>query len=158
MKTITLPHASPLPTHMTHTHNTRGYSPKPLHIQKYEPVAPRYTLVPFHLHSLIPLWAWNKLYLTKGPPKIYLKLHKFILHSSHLFFLSIFFFAGQRKSNAYLDVPISNFNHLQVSDNDDEDVDRLRTFSTATKGGKFLFLLIIIFFGLFDSLLTELFL
>lgn len=41
---------------------------------------------------------------------------------------------SQRKSNAYLDVPISNFNHLQVSDNDDEDVDRLRTFS-ASKGG-----------------------
>lgn len=45
-------------------------------------------------------------------------------------------FAGQRKSNAaYLDVPSANFNHLQVSDNDDEDVDRLRTFSSS-KGGK----------------------
>lgn len=48
------------------------------------------------------------------------------------------FFAGQRKSNAYLDVPSANFNHLQISDNDDEDVDRLRTFS-ASKGGKFYF-------------------
>nr|AEG42076.1 putative Rgk3-like protein [Mayetiola destructor] len=41
---------------------------------------------------------------------------------------------SQRKSNAYLDVPSANFNHLQISDNDDEDVDRLRTFS-ASKGG-----------------------
>ncbi|XP_055316265.1 uncharacterized protein LOC129575989 [Sitodiplosis mosellana] len=40
---------------------------------------------------------------------------------------------SQRKSNAYLDVPSANFNHLQISDNDDEDVDRLRTFS-ASKG------------------------
>lgn len=45
-----------------------------------------------------------------------------------------FFFIGQRKSNAYLDVPSANFNHLHISDNDDEDVDRLRTFSSS-KGG-----------------------
>lgn len=44
-------------------------------------------------------------------------------------------FSGQRKSNAYLDVPSANFNHLHVSDNDDEDVDRLRTFSSS-KGGE----------------------
>lgn len=49
----------------------------------------------------------------------------------------LFFFIGQRKSNAYLDVPSANFNHLQISDNDDEDVDRLRTFSSSGKGGKF---------------------
>lgn len=48
--------------------------------------------------------------------------------------LKSFFSPGQRKSNAYLDVPSANFNHLQISDNDDEDVDRLRTFS-ASKGG-----------------------
>lgn len=48
---------------------------------------------------------------------------------------SYLFHSGQRKSNAYLDVPSANFNHLQISDNDDEDVDRLRTFS-ASKGGK----------------------
>uniref|UniRef100_A0A1A9WJX3 GTP-binding protein RAD n=1 Tax=Glossina brevipalpis TaxID=37001 RepID=A0A1A9WJX3_9MUSC len=37
-----------------------------------------------------------------------------------------------RKSNAFLDVPTSNMHHLRVSD--DEDLDRLRTFS-ASKGG-----------------------
>lgn len=41
---------------------------------------------------------------------------------------------GQRKSNAFLDVPTMNMHHLQVSDGDEEDVDRLRTFS-ASKGG-----------------------
>lgn len=44
------------------------------------------------------------------------------------------FVLGQRKSNAYLDVPSANFNHLQISDNE-EDVDRLRTFSSS-KGGE----------------------
>ncbi|XP_011291006.1 uncharacterized protein LOC101887219 isoform X1 [Musca domestica] len=38
----------------------------------------------------------------------------------------------QRKSNAFLDVPTMNMHHLRVSD--DEDLDRLRTFS-ASKGG-----------------------
>lgn len=33
-------------------------------------------------------------------------------------------------------MPSANFNHLQISDNDDEDVDRLRTFSSSGKGGK----------------------
>lgn len=42
--------------------------------------------------------------------------------------------AGHRKSNAFLDVPTMNMHHLRVND-DDEDVDRLRTFS-ASKGGK----------------------
>lgn len=58
--------------------------------------------------------------------------------------LNIFvkFISGQRKSNAYLDVPSANFNHLQISDNDDEDVDRLRTFSSS-KGGKFAFIYIL---------------
>ncbi|XP_075167264.1 rad, Gem/Kir family member 3 isoform X1 [Haematobia irritans] len=37
-----------------------------------------------------------------------------------------------RKSNAFLDVPTMNMHHLRVSD--DEDLDRLRTFS-ASKGG-----------------------
>uniref|UniRef100_A0A1A9ZAS1 GTP-binding protein RAD n=1 Tax=Glossina pallidipes TaxID=7398 RepID=A0A1A9ZAS1_GLOPL len=37
-----------------------------------------------------------------------------------------------RKSNAFLDVPTSNVHHLRVGD--DEDLDRLRTFS-ASKGG-----------------------
>lgn len=41
---------------------------------------------------------------------------------------------GQRKSNAFLDVPSMNMHHLQLSDPEDEDVDRLRTFS-ASKGG-----------------------
>lgn len=40
---------------------------------------------------------------------------------------------GQRKSNAFLDVPSINMNHLQVSDNED-DTCRLRTFSSS-KGG-----------------------
>ncbi|TDG48289.1 hypothetical protein AWZ03_005244 [Drosophila navojoa] len=40
---------------------------------------------------------------------------------------------GHRKSNAFLDVPTMNMHHLRVND-DDEDVDRLRTFS-ASKGG-----------------------
>lgn len=35
-------------------------------------------------------------------------------------------------------MPSANFNHLQISDNDDEDVDRLRTFS-ASKGGEYIF-------------------
>ncbi|XP_055838428.1 GTP-binding protein RAD isoform X1 [Episyrphus balteatus] len=41
---------------------------------------------------------------------------------------------GQRKSNAFLDVPSLNMHHLQVSDGEDQDVDRLRTFSSS-KGG-----------------------
>lgn len=41
--------------------------------------------------------------------------------------------SGQRKSNTFLDVPSSNYNH--VSDNED-DIDRLRTFSSS-KGGKY---------------------
>ncbi|EDW31827.1 GL11331 [Drosophila persimilis] len=41
---------------------------------------------------------------------------------------------GHRKSNAFLDVPTMNMHHLRVND-DDEDVDRLRTFS-ASKGGE----------------------
>ncbi|XP_032570224.1 GTP-binding protein RAD isoform X1 [Drosophila sechellia] len=40
---------------------------------------------------------------------------------------------AHRKSNAFLDVPTMNMHHLRVND-DDEDVDRLRTFS-ASKGG-----------------------
>nr|XP_016928892.1 GTP-binding protein RAD isoform X2 [Drosophila suzukii] len=40
---------------------------------------------------------------------------------------------AHRKSNAFLDVPTTNMHHLRVND-DDEDVDRLRTFS-ASKGG-----------------------
>ncbi|XP_055379994.1 GTP-binding protein GEM isoform X3 [Condylostylus longicornis] len=40
----------------------------------------------------------------------------------------------QRKSNAFLDVPTMNMHHLQLSDPEDDDVDRLRTFS-ASKGG-----------------------
>ncbi|KAI8037049.1 hypothetical protein M5D96_010366 [Drosophila gunungcola] len=39
---------------------------------------------------------------------------------------------AHRKSNAFLDVPTMNMHHLRVND-DDEDVDRLRTFS-ASKG------------------------
>ena len=42
---------------------------------------------------------------------------------------------GQRKSNAFLDVPSINMNHLQVSDNED-DTCRLRTFSSS-KGGEY---------------------
>lgn len=53
-------------------------------------------------------------------------------------------FSGQRKSNAYLDVPSAGFNHLQISDNDEEDVDRLRTFSSS-KGGKTLCVVATIF-------------
>ncbi|CAD7092649.1 unnamed protein product [Hermetia illucens] len=41
---------------------------------------------------------------------------------------------GQRRSNAFLDVPTVNMHHLQISDPEDEDLDRLRTFS-ASKGG-----------------------
>ncbi|EDX08041.1 GD11580 [Drosophila simulans] len=41
---------------------------------------------------------------------------------------------AHRKSNAFLDVPTMNMHHLRVND-DDEDVDRLRTFS-ASKGGE----------------------
>ncbi|XP_030371765.1 GTP-binding protein RAD isoform X2 [Scaptodrosophila lebanonensis] len=40
---------------------------------------------------------------------------------------------AHRKSNAFLDVPTMNMHHLRVTD-DDEDLDRLRTFS-ASKGG-----------------------
>ncbi|KAL5288229.1 hypothetical protein ACFFRR_008838 [Megaselia abdita] len=37
----------------------------------------------------------------------------------------------QRKSNAFLDVPTLNMHHLQLSDPEDHDVDRLRTFNTS---------------------------
>lgn len=59
--------------------------------------------------------------------------HSFIRTFIHFI---VVLFSGQRKSNAYLDVPSANFNHLQISDNDDEDVDRLRTFSSS-KGGEY---------------------
>lgn len=45
------------------------------------------------------------------------------------------FFSGQRKSNAFLDVPSINISHLQVSDNEDDNY-RLRTFSSS-KGGEY---------------------
>lgn len=44
-------------------------------------------------------------------------------------------FPAARKSTAFLDVPTMNLQHLQVSDGDDDDNYRLRTFSSS-KGGK----------------------
>lgn len=52
---------------------------------------------------------------------------------------SLFKILGQRRSNAFLDVPTVNMHHLQISDPEDEDLDRLRTFS-ASKGGKYSFI------------------
>jgi hypothetical protein len=43
-------------------------------------------------------------------------------------------FAGHRKSAAFLDVPTINLNYLQVSDGDDDDNYRLRTFSASKQG------------------------
>ncbi|CAO1423498.1 unnamed protein product [Diamesa serratosioi] len=40
--------------------------------------------------------------------------------------------AGRRKSNAFLDVPMSNSNYLQVNDCDDDIT--IRTFSSSNKG------------------------
>lgn len=57
------------------------------------------------------------------------------IYFTHVFlrFFSTFL-SAQRKSNAFLDVPAMH--HLRVSD-DDEDLDRLRTFS-ASKGGEWM--------------------
>jgi hypothetical protein len=41
---------------------------------------------------------------------------------------------GHRKSAAFLDVPTINLNYLQVSDGDDDDNYRLRTFSASKQG------------------------
>ena len=42
------------------------------------------------------------------------------------------YFPGRRKSNAFLDVPVSNSNYLQVNDCDDDIT--IRTFSSSNKG------------------------
>ncbi|XP_055618974.1 GTP-binding protein REM 1 isoform X2 [Toxorhynchites rutilus septentrionalis] len=39
-----------------------------------------------------------------------------------------------RKSNAFLDVPLMNLQHLQIEDQDDDDNYRLRTFSSSKQG------------------------
>lgn len=59
-------------------------------------------------------------------------VHTYFNLVSFLFFV---FIAGQRKSNAFLDVPSINISHLQVSDNEDDNY-RLRTFTSA-KGGEY---------------------
>jgi len=65
-----------------------------------------------------------------------------------LMFFILITVPGRRKSNAFLDVPSINLQHLQINEPDDEDNYRLRTFSSSKGGELFTILFRVQFSGL----------